>query len=126
MRSFSALIIPTLLSLFVPSAHGQTDNGKISGLMFGDYYYVISNHDAGLEDESGFWFRRIYFTYDKGLGDEFATRLRFEAQSAGDFSSSTSLEPFVKDAYLKWKRGHTQVLLGLSPSPAWGHTVEKT
>lgn len=97
----------------------KSEPGKISGYMFGDFYYVAANHDSALKNQNGFWFRRIYITYDKKLGEEFAIRFRFEASSPGDFKTSDKLNPFIKDAYLKWSRGRHNVIFGLSPSPTW-------
>ncbi len=90
-----------------------------SGLMFGDYYYVIDNHRESIVDKNGFWFRRIYFTVDKGLSESFDVRLRLEFNSPGDFVSDTRLEPFVKDAYVRWKNDKYQALFGIVPSPTW-------
>ncbi len=99
--------------------------GKISGLMFGDYYYIVTNHNENLEGKNGFWFRRIYFTYDHGLSDAFSLRFRIEMNSEGKFKSkSESLNPEVKDAYLTWKYGLHGIILGISGSPIFG-LVEK-
>ncbi len=109
-------------------------DGKLSGYMFGDYYYVAKNHDPEVEDKNGFWFRRIYFTYDNKLSEEWSVRFRMEMNSPGDFTTSTSLDPFLKDGYVKWSRSGHAVILGLSSTPTWGHvesvwgyrSVEKT
>lgn len=108
--------------------------GKISGYMFGDYYYMAGNHNEDVEGSNGFWFRRIYFTYDQGLSEEFAMRFRIEMNSAGDFSSKSKLSPVVKDAYLRWKHDRHSIYLGISGTPTvgvidkfWGYrSVEKT
>lgn len=111
------------------------ENGKVSGYMFGDYYYVAANHDKSIEDMNGFWMRRIYFTYDQKLDDGFSVRLRTEMNSPGDFTTSSKLTPAVKDAYLKWTADNgTQLLFGYSPTPTWNvvehiwgyRSVEKT
>ncbi len=107
---------------------------SFAGLMFGDYYYVAANHRQSIEDENGFWFRRIYFTTDKGLSESFDTRLRLEFNSPGDFVSNARLEPFVKDAYVRWKKDQYQILFGIIPSvtldviePFWEYrSLEKT
>lgn len=107
---------------------------RITGYMFGDFYWVARSHDQALEGRNGFWFRRIYFTYDHALGGSFSTRFRLELNSAGDFKSNTKLTPFVKDAYLRWTRGAHSVVLGISPTPTWEYiesfwgyrSVEKT
>jgi len=120
VKSLSVLMLAVLLfagSLFA-------SEGKISGYMFGDYYYVASNHDKTIEGQNGFWFRRIYLTYDSGLEDNFSLRLRFEMNSAGDFSSKDKLTPVVKDAYLKWKHSSHSFMFGIQSTPTWG-VVEK-
>ena len=62
-------------------------------------------------------------------------RLRLEMNSAGDFASKSKLDPFIKDAYLRWKfTGNHQAYLGMSPTATtdsvdriWGYrSVEKS
>lgn len=99
-------------------------DGKISGYMFGDYYYVAAHHDEDLRDKNGFQFRRIYLTYDQALEQGFAIRFRIEMNNAGDFASKSKLTPVVKDAYLKWKHSRHSIIVGISSTPTWV-TVEK-
>jgi hypothetical protein len=108
---------------------------KIGGYVFGDYYWMASHHDPDLEDRNGFWIRRTYLTLDKPLSQDFDMRLRFEMNSAGDFTSKSKLNPFIKDAYLRWKfTGNHQAYLGMSPTATtdlvdsiWGYrSVEKS
>ncbi len=116
------------------AASGGYSQGKISGYMFGDYYYVAQNHDPTIEGRNGLWFRRIYFTYDHGLSDEFSVRFRLELSSAGNFINGVTLQPFMKDGYLKWSKSGHSIILGLSPTPTfeyieefWGYrAIEKT
>jgi hypothetical protein len=98
-----------------------TDPGvKISGYLFGDYYWMATHHDSNLEDRNGFWVRRAYLTLDKELSSDFDMRLRFEMKSAGDFSSKSKLVPFIKDAYLRWKfADNHQAYFGMSPTATW-------
>ncbi|RMG44918.1 MAG: hypothetical protein D6719_00965 [Candidatus Dadabacteria bacterium] len=111
-----------------------SDPGKISGLVMSDFYWVAQNHRSELEDENGFWFRRIYLTYDKKLQDNLDARIRFELNSPGDFETETKLDPFVKDAYLKYTSGLHSVYFGISSTPTWDlvehhwgyRSVEKT
>jgi hypothetical protein len=125
------------LSVLANTAAAQVkigNNGKISGLVFGDYYWISSDHNGDLKGKNGFWLRRIYFTYDQKLSQSFSTRFRLEMNSEGDFSTSIKLHPYVKDAYLKWKHNHQQIIAGISPTPAsslvesvWGYrSIEKT
>ena len=121
MRRLLGILVLVSLSA---AAQGRAEAGKISGYMFSDFYWVAANHDTSLENRNGFWFRRIYFTYDQGLSKAFSTRLRMEMSSPGDFTTSGKIEPFVKDAYLEWKHEGHKVIFGLSPTPTWD-VVEK-
>lgn len=106
---------------------------KLNGLMFGDYYYVIKNHNDKIEGENGFWFRRIYFTAENKLNDEFSVRYRVELNSSGNFQTKDKITPYTKHAYIKWSRKNQNILFGLSPTPTyevtenlWGYrSVEK-
>ncbi len=122
-----------MLCAFASSAAAQVKvgkNGKISGLVFGDYYWVASDHNSDLKGRNGFWLRRIYFTYDQKISNSFSARFRLEMNSSGDFASSAKLRPYVKDAYLRWHHDQQQIFAGLSPTPAasfvvqvWGYRV---
>jgi hypothetical protein len=98
---------------------------KFSGYMFGDYYWAAANHDTLVENSNGFRFRRIYFTYDRALNEDFSVRFRLEMNSRGDFMSTTKVLAInVKDAYLKWKYNNQSIYLGISPTPTW-ERIEK-
>lgn len=131
-RNRTALMLMILAMAL--SAAGLKAEGKISGLMFGDYYYVLGQHNEALERNNGFWLRRVYFTYDNALSDRFAMRFRLEANSPGDFKTASTLIPFVKDAHLTHKLGKHTLMLGLIGTPLydnldeyWGYRpMEKT
>jgi hypothetical protein len=125
--------------------------GKFSGYMFGDYYYTVArdssfNHTAPSNAASGsaapgtkamqaFQLRRVYFTYDNDISEQFATRFRLEADQAAN-ASNGKIGVFVKDAYLKWKNvfSGSDLIFGIQPPPAyeiseaaWGYrSLEKT
>ena len=117
-----------------PEATKTEPSWKISGLVYGDYYWLAADHREALEDQNGFWFRRIYLTYDHTFSKAFSARLRLEMNSPGDFSSSERMTPYVKDAWVKWTHGGHAVSFGLAPTPSfefvesvWGYrSVEKT
>ena len=110
---------------------------KISGYMFGEYFYNVARDTGisslsnvatgGKKDLNGFQFRRIYFTYDNEISSTFSARFRLEG---------TTGSPIIKDAYLKWKNvfDGSDLLFGLQPTPAfeisegfWGYrSLEKT
>jgi phosphate-selective porin O/P len=100
-------------------------SGKFSGLMFGDYYAydawhqntISATNTSTVQGQQGFWFRRIYFTYDLTFSEKFTTRFRLEANSNGQFTSPGNINPYIKDAYLKWTFWNKQVAtLGIQPS----------
>jgi hypothetical protein len=90
---------------------------KISGLVFGDYYDVLTNHRDDLESQNGFWIRRLYLTYDHTLSKSLSLRVRLEANSKGDFVSTGVNTPYIKDAWLKWVFGAHALTIGLAPTP---------
>jgi hypothetical protein len=132
--------------------------GKFSGYMFGDYYYNVmrdssfyhttpsnsasGSNSPGPQAMQAFQLRRIYFTYDNDISEQFTTRFRLEADqgalssSTGDVIASGKVAVFVKDAYLKWKNifSGSDLLFGVQPTPAyeiseaaWGYRpLEKT
>jgi hypothetical protein len=110
------------------------EKGEFSGLVFGDYYWIANHHQSDLENQNGFWFRRVYLTYDHTFSDAFSSRLRLEMNSAGDFESDPEMVPDVKDAYLKWQNDRHQIIAGIAGVPAlgrvedvWGYrSVEKS
>lgn len=119
MKWYTVAVSLVLLTTTIRPAGAQQE-GKISGYMFGDYYFVAANHNSTIKNQNGFWFRRIYVTYDKGLSSEFVTRFRIEMSSPGDFgATSIKLTPIVKDAYVKWSRSRQNILFGVSASPTW-------
>jgi hypothetical protein len=107
-----------------PSAavpESEYPSGKISGLMFGDYYWyykwhqdqISSTNPTAVEGQHGLWFRRIYLTYDAALAEKLNTRFRLEVNSNGEFAGG-DLVPYVKDAYLQWTyKGQQQLTLGI-------------
>jgi len=119
--------IAIIALLLVVCLHVAADDKPvtISGYLFGDSYYLGSNHDPALEGKNGFWVRRAYVTFDRALSDSLAARLRFEMNSPGDFKTNATLEPYVKDAYVKWKQSpKMDLVVGISPTPTW-ELIEK-
>jgi hypothetical protein len=116
LRNGSATLAAALLFTAGPVLSQET---RISGLFFGDYYATVGHHDADVENTNGFWARRMYLTVDTKLDAGWDARVRFEANSPGDFESTGKMEPFLKDLWVRWNRGRHSILLGLSSSPTW-------
>jgi hypothetical protein len=134
---------PKYLSIFIvlglssaTALFAETPKVKISGLIFGDYYYFADNHNDSYRNQNGLWIRRIYLTFNTDLSEQFSARLRFEMKQVDTYSGNANdnMYPFVKDAYLRYKFSNQQVLFGIQPPPNfalvqdwWGYRfVEKT
>ena len=124
------------------AAKSEYPSGKISGLMFGDYYWYYERHQdpisstnpTFIEGQHGLWFRRIYFSYDFAYSEKLGTRFRLELNSDGQFAGG-DIVPYLKDAYVRWSyKGRQQLTLGIHPSVTfdwldgfWGlRHIEKT
>jgi hypothetical protein len=105
----------SLLAALALSSDSGAAEGKLKGYMFGDYYYIASGAE---EKQNGFQFRRIYLTYNMKWDDAYSGRLRLEAKDAG-FGETGKMEPFVKHAYLRYKKGGKSVYAGLSGTPTF-------
>lgn len=123
----------------------EINKGRISGYMFGDYFYNITRDseiesfsnaaNGGEKDVNGIQFRRIYFTYDYNISSKFSSRFRLEADQESK-TSNNKIGVYVKDAYLKWTNIFTgsDFIFGIQPTPAfeiseeiWGHRfLERT
>lgn len=120
MRYLRGVLILTALLL---TSSVLAEGERISGLVWGDGYWFAAD-DSGLENQNGFQIRRVYFTVDKTIDEKFSGRVRLEMAHPGPRSSS-SIEPFVKDAYLGWQiHEDHQLLLGISPTPTHSTTED--
>lgn len=129
---FSNLLFVVFLTSVITLQLAAQDKpaGKISGYMFGDYFYNASRDTAisslsntangGSKDFNGFQFRRIYLTYDHDISEAFMARFRFEADQAAN-TSDGKIGVFVKDAYLRWKNifNGSELYFGIHPTPAF-------
>lgn len=134
-KLISFLFVISILNLTTLAQDKNIEpGGSFRGYMMGDYYYNISHHNPELKNKNGFWFRRIYFTYDYTFNGHFSTRLRLEMSDNGNYISESVLIPFIKDAYLAYNFGKQRALFGISPPPTfnviekvWGYrSIEKT
>ena len=126
------MLLVILLSVVVTQA--LMADQKFSGYVIGEYYYVYQSHNDSLNGENGFWFRRIYFTYDNHIYKNLKARLRFEMASPGDFTEKDVPHPAVKDAYISLKKYFGNFTFGIQGTPTfssvekiWGYrSIEKT
>jgi hypothetical protein len=120
--------------------------GKISGYVFGDWYYDVqgspdhgyvngadtldTNIDASTSrligrDLNGIQIRRVYFQLDNDLSARYATRFRLEADSKA-LTSDGKIGVFVKAAYLQAKSvlPRNDVYVGMVATPAFENSEE--
>ncbi|MGQ9618287.1 MAG: hypothetical protein ACUVUG_04905 [Candidatus Aminicenantia bacterium] len=98
-------ILITTLFLIGISSGVIFAQGKFSGYMFGDYYYILKHNNSDLKDQNGFWLRRIYFTYDYKISDEWSTRFRLELNSPGDFKTKDTIKTLCEGCLFTMEEG---------------------
>ncbi len=152
----AALLIGTPVLARAQTATGPDyPRGKISGYIFGDYYYDVtgdpmhtynaSGQDLGkanidgtpniTRDLNGFQIRRIYFQHDADISAQFSTRFRLEADSKS-LTTDGKISVAVKAAYGQVKNAIPQAsfFFGMLPTPTfensedyWAYrSIEKT
>jgi hypothetical protein len=124
-RSFTTCFLFLCLYLLTTGLRAQVsvgEKGTIKGTVYSDFYWMAQHHDTRIKGQNGFWFRRIYFTYEREFSNSFSSRLRFEGASPGDFQSGLSMVPDIKDAYLKWENSGHKIYAGISSTPTFGLT----
>ncbi|MBI3358421.1 MAG: hypothetical protein HY037_02365 [Nitrospirae bacterium] len=137
-KFFSVVVLIGIFWLLVSPAHAEeASTAKVSGLLFGDYYWFAKNNAPANEGQTGFWVRRAYLTVDNDLSSQFSARLQLEMNQK-DFTdltgTSTTTAPFIKNAYLKYTHSQHNIFLGISGTPTWNlvethwgyRSIEKT
>ena len=129
MKKVSLMLLVAFAIALIPAsglAQFKPGTGEIKGYMAGEYFYNFNHNtgeidDGGIQGRHGFWFRRIYFTYNNKLSDSVKMRLRFEMNSPSDLLSSALLVPYVKDAYLSFSLGGgASLIAGIQGPPSFG------
>lgn len=103
-------------------------NGKISGVVFADYFYNVLRDPSiatipnainnGSKDFNGFQLRRLYFTYDYEINENFSSRFRLDTDPSTK-SSNNRYSVYLRDAYLRWKNifPNHNLTFGIQPCP---------
>jgi len=81
------------------SGDEQLPNFSVGGLLFGDFYHVVSHHTEEGEGATGAVIRRGYLTFDADFTGNMFGRMRFELNQAGEFETYTFDTKF-KDLFL--------------------------
>lgn len=116
-----ALALPLLTS----SSPAQEKASKFSLVFFGDYYSVVKHSSSGIDGKNGFWIRRINVIYDHRVDKNLSAQFRLEAKDPGDFTTSSNMEPFVKDAWIRWEENGYKFTFGLIPTPTTASAEDK-
>jgi hypothetical protein len=130
MKRVSLIVLIAFAIALIPAtglAEFKPGTGEIKGYMIGEYFFILKHNtghmdDGGQEGRHGFWFRRIYLTYNNKLSDSVKMRLRLEMNSTSNIFSSSTIVPFVKDAYISFKLGeNTSLVAGIQGPPSFGN-----
>jgi len=138
----TAMILPSVVRAQAAPTPPDFPRGKISGYVFGDYYYNLSGDPAHRysssgsdsakanidrstsqqigKDLNGFQIRRIYLQLDNDLSIRYSSRVRLEADSKS-LTSDSKIGVAVKAAYLQIKSVYRRgdLFLGLISTPTW-------
>lgn len=123
MKRFAFLLAASAFLSTIATA--EDSKGKFSFTLYGDFYSVLKHNVSEIDGKAGFWIRRIYLTYDHKVDEKLSAQFRLEAKDPGDFETSSSLEPFVKDAWLRYTDNGYKFTFGLIPTPTTGPAEEK-
>ncbi len=93
------------------------------GLVFGDAYYVPSNHLEEGDGAAGLVMRRAYLTLDVDFSEHWFARVRGEANQDGRFETYEFTSQF-KDLYLGVNMGRQRLIAGLTSTPTFD-VIEK-
>jgi hypothetical protein len=107
---------------------------KFSGLFYFDYFYNFERETGKIaeKDQSGFQFRRVFFTADVDISEKLASRVRLESDGV-NFAGTPRFASYLKDLYIKYKFENAGLFIGLQGTPPieieekhWGYrSVEK-
>ncbi len=116
---------------------------KVSGYVFGDYYYKLSGDTTGTYTNKvsstsqyfttpktwqAFQIRRLYVGFDYNINDDIATQLNLEGNDKTFGPAPLNRQGiFVKTAFAEWKNvvPMSSIYIGLIPTPTWSGTTEK-
>ncbi|MEE4217072.1 MAG: hypothetical protein V2I48_05635 [Xanthomonadales bacterium] len=120
MRAYRFPLLYLLLALSGPlAAEGAVyPSLDFGGLVFGDIYYVPSNHLESGDGATGLVMRRAYLTLDVDFSERWFARVRGEANQDGTFETYEFTSQF-KDLYLGVNMGRQQLLAGLTSTPTF-------
>lgn len=130
MKSLISLFMVCLTASSLMLAQ-ETGGGKLSGLMFGDYFYKTGGDAQPFgsasqysqpvpKDFQAFQLRRLYLIYDHTISQKFAAQFLIEGNDKA-LDAGGRHGVFVKTAFLEWKGifSGSNLAVGLVPTPTW-------
>lgn len=118
---FKQIRAATMISFFLFSVNNLTaeEQGIFSGKTFFEYFKPVNS----LREVEKFQITRYYFTYDKKITDNLATRYRLDADRKAD----DKMRPFLKHAYISWANliSDAKIYIGMQQTPNWSSYSEK-
>ncbi len=139
-------IMGLLLVIHVGANAQDQPAGKVSGYVFGDYFYKMSGQekkavskvqyaDSALNKSGAFSLRRMYLYYEHAISENFQAQFLLESND-GSLDGSGRYTTFVKLANLEWKNilPDQNLAFGMIGTPTWAlsekiwgyRSVEKT
>jgi len=138
MKHATRLTLASFLGLLL-AVLGARSQGKFSGVFYGDYFFNVARDTAvdranlsssalgGPRSNQGFVIRRVYFTYDQDLAEQFSMRYRLELDGTPNSTaqyavvSNGNISVFVKDAWLRWEEifAGSDLYFGIQPTSAY-------
>lgn len=132
-----------LFLIFLPAVC-FSQNHKLSGLLFGDYFYKINGDSSSsllkysqyIKDHQAFDIRRVMLIYENQISEKF--KAGFSLEGGNRFLQNGRFGVIIKTAFLEWKDifPYSNLYIGYFPTPAfvWGlseklwsyRAVEKT
>lgn len=88
------------------------------GLVFGDAYYLPSNHLPEGDGAAGLVMRRLYLTMDVDFSERWFGRVRWEQNQSGEFETYT-FDGDWKDLSLGVNVGRQELIAGLTSTPTF-------
>jgi len=122
------ILLVCILLLFTSLIVSQEKTGgKISGQVFGDYFFKVSGDSTGFTGQytsfrksyQAFEFRRVALRYDHIISNDFSGQISVESTdkvvTSGNYGFS------VKTAYIEWKNliPQASIIAGMSSTPTY-------
>lgn len=125
--------IVLLSSQFCHLNSQEKSSYKLSGLLFGDYFYKIQGDSSNSlgeysnfkKDYQAFDLRRVIFSYEHSITDKF--KAGFSLEGGNKFLNSGRFSVILKTAYIEWKNifPGSNLYAGYFPTPSFSGGISE-